>query len=85
MVMNDSCWGEEEEELERKTRAKPGAGTGIVHVLRSRSQVMVVRLSLPRKRPSTVKSLPRVWKKKKKRNCLLVIFLCLRKGIFFFT
>ena len=73
MDINESCGGEEEEEeeeLERKTRAKPGAGTGIVHVLRTASQVMVIRLRLPRKRPSTVKSLPRVWKKKK-RN-----FLC---------
>ena len=43
-----------------KTRAKPGAGTGIIHALLSTLQLMVVTLREPRKRPSTVKSLPRV-------------------------
>ena len=51
---------EGEEELVKKTRAKPGAGTGIRHSLEVVSQVMLVTLRVPRKRPSTVKSLPRV-------------------------
>ena len=53
-------WNEGEEELVKKTRAKPGAGTGIRHESVAVSQLMVVTLRVPRKRPSTVKSLPRV-------------------------
>jgi hypothetical protein len=69
--------GEEEEVLERKTRAKPGAGTGIVHPLLT--QLIVVTLRVPRKRPSTVKSSPRVCLKRK--NTLRIdFFLCM--GIF---
>ena len=45
---------------ERKTRAKPGAGTGMEQVLAEVSQVMEVTLRVPRKRPSTVNGLPRV-------------------------
>ena len=41
-----------------KTRAKPGEGTGITHTLLT--QLIVATLRIPRKRPSTVKSLPRV-------------------------
>ena len=60
--MYGSCGGEEVE-LEKKTRAKPGAGTGIVHTFSTMSQLMVVMLRVPWKRPSTVKSLPRVCEK----------------------
>jgi len=36
----------------RKTRAKPGAGTGIEHVLAAWSQLMVVTFNVPLRRPS---------------------------------
>ena len=42
------------EDGERKTSAKPGAGTGMEQVLDDVSQVMEIMLRLPRKRPSTV-------------------------------
>ena len=38
----------------RKTSAKPGAGTGIEHVLVVWSQATVVTLSVPFRRPSEV-------------------------------
>jgi hypothetical protein len=38
----------------RKTSAKPGAGTGIEHVLVVWSQATVVTLSVPYRRPSEV-------------------------------
>lgn len=47
------AWPADSEE-EKKTRAKPGAGTGIVHWLVEVLQVIVVILRVPRKRPSTV-------------------------------
>ena len=50
--------GRGELELEKKTRAKLGAGTGIVH--ESLPQLIVFTSRVPRKRPSTVKSFPRV-------------------------
>ena len=46
--------------LSKKTRAKPGAGTGITHV--EALQLMLTTLRVPLKRPLTVKSLPRVYK-----------------------
>ena len=49
-----------EVELEKKTRANPGAGTWIVHVLLGTLQLMVVTLRLPAKQPSTEKPPPRV-------------------------
>jgi hypothetical protein len=36
----------------RKTRAKPGAGTGIEHVLAVWSQLIVVTFNVPLRRPS---------------------------------
>ena len=62
---------------EKKTRAKPGAGTGIVHPLLT--QFMVTTLSVPRKRPSTVLSSPRVYERKRIVN---VIFFFGGTGIF---
>ena len=53
---------------EKKTRAKPGAGTGIVHPLLT--QFMVTTLSVPRKRPSTVLSSPRVCERKRIVNLI---------------
>jgi hypothetical protein len=59
--MYGSCGGDEVEvELEKKTRANPGAGTGMVQVLLGTLQLMVVTLRLPVNRPSTEKSPPRV-------------------------
>lgn len=49
-----------EEEDGRKTRAKPGAGTGMLHVV---SQSMVTISSVPCKRPSDAKVLfPKVYR-----------------------
>ena len=59
MAIYGSCGGEEDK-LESKTSAKPGAGTRIVHVLLGTLQLMVVTLRLPLKRPSAEKSPARV-------------------------
>lgn len=48
------------EEVDKKTSANPGEGTGIIHWLAAVSQSMVVMLRVPRNRPSTVSWLPRV-------------------------
>ena len=40
--------------VEKKTRAKPGAGTGMTHSEAAVLQGMLVMLRVPRKRPSTV-------------------------------
>jgi hypothetical protein len=45
----------------RKTRAKPGAGTGIEHVLAVWSQATVVTFSVPYIRPSEVWAFPSVY------------------------
>jgi len=45
----------------RKTRAKPGAGTGIEHVLVVWSQSTVVTFSVPYRRPSEARALPSVY------------------------
>ena len=45
----------------RKTRAKPGAGTGIEHVLAVWSQATVVTFSVPSRRPSEDRALPSVY------------------------
>ena len=50
----------EERRMSWRGRRERNPGTGIVHALLSTSQLMVVTLRLPRKRPSTVKSRPRV-------------------------
>ena len=44
----------------RKTSAKPGAGTGIEHVLAVWSQLMDVTFSVPFRRPSEVRGSPSV-------------------------
>jgi hypothetical protein len=49
----------------RKTRAKPGAGTGIVHVLAVWSQFTVVTLSVPLRRPSAFCTSPSVYLREK--------------------
>ena len=46
--------------LVRKTRAKPGAGTGTEQVLADVSHGTVVTFSVPESRPSASKSLPNV-------------------------
>jgi hypothetical protein len=46
--------------LVRKTRAKPGAGTGTEQVLADVSHDIVVTFSVPESRPSASKSLPNV-------------------------
>jgi hypothetical protein len=46
----------------KKTRAKPGEGTGIRQTLFVASQGILVTLRSPRKRPSTLNFSPNVYK-----------------------
>ena len=71
-------WGGKEVELVRKTRAKPGPVLGpYIRCCRGRSWSWL-RWVLPRKRPSTSKSLPRVWKNRE------IISSCQRKNYFIY-